>query len=197
MTMLVKVSLVHLYSGVTVENTFGLAVPDASDLQLLASDIATVLTGSAWMSGRSDQMSLVKVRAEDDTPATQGSGEFLLPVPETGDDAGNGSPQLCALVVKWRGTGRGKAGRGRMYLGGYPASTAIAGFWTSDAQDPASAAASVIFDAFGPDGTGTLAIINRFAGGVELAPHVSNPITSFTVDNVIRRQGRREVDRGI
>jgi hypothetical protein len=197
MTMLAKITLVHKYNGVTVENTFGLETGDGTDPQDLADAVAATLTGSAWLTGRSDQISLVEVRAEDDTPGTAGSGSHLFTAPETGDDTGNGSPPLTALVVKWRALGKGKAGRGRMYLAGYPASTAVAGFWTADAQDPASAAASVIFDAYGPDGSGQLCIINRFSGGTELSPHVGNLIKSFTIDNVIRRQGRREVDRGI
>lgn len=195
--MLAKVTLVHSYSGVICENTYGLNMTDGTDMQATAEAIATNLAASAWMSGRSDQMSLIEVRCEDVVPGTGTTGSAILAPPLTGDDAGNGTPPLVTINVKWRGTLKGKAGRGRMFLSGFPASTAIGGFWTSDAQDPASAAASVIFDLHGPSGTGDLCIINRQAGGVAIDPPTSNPIVGFSIDNVVRRQGRREQGRGI
>lgn len=190
--MLLKVTLVHTFDGITVENTFGLESADGTDPQDVADAVGALFAASAWMDGRSDHMGLAEVRVEDDTPGTAASGSFLFDPQPAGDDAGNAAPATCAVVVKWRATGKGKAGRGRMYLTGYPASTAISGFWTSDALNPASAAASVIFDAYGPSGSGQLCIINRFAGGVELAPHTGNLVKSFVVDNVIRQQRRRE-----
>lgn len=195
--MLLKVTLVHTFNGMLVENTFGLESGDGTVPQDVADAVAAEIGGSAWMSGRSDDMALVRVKVEDAFPSTAATGEVIYPVPIPGDDTGNAAPPLCALVVQWRGLSKGKAGRGRMFLTGYPASTAIGGFWTSDAQDPASAAASAIFDAYGPSGSGQLCIINRFAAGVKLDPPVGTLVKSFTVDNVIRRIGRREQGRGI
>lgn len=195
--MLLKVTLVHTFNGMLVENTFGLEAGDGTIPQDVADAVAAEIGGSAWMAGRSDDMALVRVKVEDAFPSTAATGEVIYPVPIPGDDTGNAAPPLCALVVQWRGLSKGKAGRGRMFLTGYPASTAIGGFWTSDAQDPASAAASAIFDAYGPSGSGQLCIINRFAAGVKLDPPVATFIKSFTVDNVIRRIGRREQGRGI
>lgn len=204
MTMLCRVTLVHTFNGITVDNTFGIETGDGTDPQDLAEAVAATLVGSAWMAGRSDAISLVAVRVEDDTPGTAASGEKILAVPEAGDDTGNAAPPLCALVVKWKATGKGPKGRGRMFLTGFPASTAVGGFWTSDAQDPASAAASVLFDAYGPSGSGQLCVINRYdnqgvKGGpqIELNPHTATLIKAFTIDNVVRRQGRREIGRGI
>jgi hypothetical protein len=195
--MLLKATLVHAFAGMIVENTFGLESGDGTVPQDVADAVAAVVSGSAWMTGRTDEISLTRVRVEDVYPGDAATGEVILAVPEPGDDTGNAAPPLCALVVQWRGLSKGKAGRGRMFLTGYPASTAIGGFWTSDAQDPASAAASVIFDAYGPAGSGQLCIINRYAGGVKLVPPVGTLVKSFTVDNVVRRIGRREVGRGI
>lgn len=195
--MLLKATLVHSFNGMLVENTFGLESGDGTVPQDVADAVAATISGSAWMSGRSDAMALTRVRVEDAYPGTAATGEVILATPEAGDDTGNAAPPLCALVVQWRGLSKGKAGRGRMFLTGYPASTAVGGFWTSDAQDPASAAASVLFDAYGPAGSGQLCIINRYSGGVKLDPPVGTLIKSFTVDNVIRRIGRREVGRGI
>jgi len=201
--MLIKVDLVHDYAGVEVINSFGLEFGDGTLPQDVADAVATLVTGSAWMTGRSDQMSLTKVRAIDDTPGLAATGENVLPTPEAGDDATNGTPPLCAVVVQWKGASKGKAGRGRLFLAGYPASTAISGFWTSDALDPASAAASVLFDAYGPAGSGQLCIINRSNNGgtpggpqIPLVPHVATLVKAFGVDNVVRRQGRREQGRG-
>jgi len=55
----------------------------------------------------------------------------------------------------------------------------------------------VLFDAYGPAGSGQLCIINRYAAGVKLDPPIGTLIKAFTIDNVIRRIGRREVGRGI
>lgn len=195
--MLLKVTLVHTFNGMLVENTFGLESGDGTVPQDVADAVAAEISGSAWMSGRSDAIALTRVRVEDAYPSTAATGEVILAVPEPGDDDGNAAPPLCALVVQWRGLAKGKAGRGRMFLTGYPASTAVAGFWTSDAQNPASGAASAIFDAYGPSGSGQLCIINRYAAGVKLVPPVGTLVKSFTVDNVVRRIGRREQGRGI
>ena len=195
--MLVKVTLVHSFDGMLCENTFGMEFGDGTIMQDVSDQVVATLVGSDWMTGRSDAISLVKVRAEDDTPGLAATGETLVTPPEVGDDTGNAAPPLCALVVQWKGSSKGKAGRGRMFLTGYPASTAIGGFWTSDAQNPASAAASVLFDAYGPAGSGQLCIINRTSGGSALVPHTGTLIKAFTIDNVIRRQGRREQGRGI
>lgn len=195
--MLLKCTLVHTLDGMIVENTFGLESAEGTIPQDVADALGAVIPGSAWMTGRTDAISLVSIRVEDDTPGVAATGEFVLTVPEPGTDSGNCVPALCALVVQWKGLNKGKAGRGRMYLAGYPASTAIGSFWTSDAQDPASAAASVIFDAFGPSGSGQLTIINRMRDKVKLDPHEGTLVRSFAVDNVVRRIGRREARRGI
>jgi hypothetical protein len=180
-----------------VENTFGRVISGDAVPQEAADSMGAFLGGSAWMAGRSDQMALTRVRVEDVDPGVSATGEYILPTPLAGDDTGNGTPPLCALNIQWRGLAKGKNGRGRMYLPGYPASTAVAGFWTSDAQDPASAAASILFDTWGPDGDGTLCIINRYIDKVKQEPPVPTLITSFTIDNVVRRIGRREQGRGI
>jgi len=194
---LYRYTLVHTFDGMLVENTFGRVVGAETTPQELADNFGSVIGSSVWMDGRSDQMALTRVRVEDVDPGTAATGEYILPTPLAGSDTGNGTPPLCALNIQWRGLAKGKNGRGRMYLPGFPASTAIAGFWTSDAQDPASAAASVIFDPWGPEGDNTLVIINRYIDKVKQVPPVSSPITSFTIDNVVRRIGRREQGRGI
>jgi hypothetical protein len=195
--VLLRYTLVHAFDNMVVENTFSRVTGGDVVPQDEAETFASVLSGSAWMDGRSDAMTLTRLRVEDLDPGLAATGEVIFAPPIAGTDSSNASPPLCALLVQWRGLAKGKNGRGRMYLCGYPASTAIAGFWTSDAQDPASASASVIFDIFGPDGDGTLCIANRKRGGVPLVPPETTLINSFTVDNVIRRIGRREVGRGI
>lgn len=195
--MLAKVTLVHAFDSTVVENTFGRNLADGTDLQAEAVAVATLFGASEWLTGRSANMVLQRVLVADDTPGLAATGEAVLAPPLTGTDEFNAAPALCALVVQWKSATKGKAGRGRIYTTGWPAATAIAGFWSSDAQTPASGAASVIFDAYGPDGDGSLVIINRSAGGTPLSPHTSVPITSFTLDNVVRRIGRRERGRGI
>lgn len=195
--MLAKVTLVHSFNSTVVENTFGRELPDGTDLQAEAVAVATLFGASDWLAGRSADILLQRVLVADDTPGTAATGDAVLSPPLAGDDLFNAAPGLCALVIQWKSAAKGKGGRGRMFTTGWPSSTAIAGFWTADAQTPASAAASVIFDAYGPGGDASLVIINRSAGGTPLSPHTAQPITAFTLDNVIRRIGRRERGRGI
>lgn len=195
--MLLKVTLVMAMDSMVIENTFGLETAGDVVPQDYADAAGAVLESSALMGGRSTAIALYRVRVEDVVPGTSATGEYILPVPLAGDDATNAAPALCALVAQWRGPAKGKAGRGRMFLTGWPASTAVGSFWTSDAQDPASAGVSVIFDTYGPAGSGELCIINRYAAGVKLDPPVATPITSFGIDNIIRRIGRREQRVGI
>jgi hypothetical protein len=197
--VLAKATLVHTYANIIIENTFGRELADLTDLQAEALAMAATFGASDWMAGRTSDMKLVAVRLEDDTPGTAATGDAPVTPNLTGDGDPGGSyvPPLVAINIQWKGTLKGKPGRGRCFLTGYPSTTQVGGFWTTDAQDPASAAASVIFDAYGPDGDASLVIINRKLGGVDLVPHTSNPITAFTIDNVVRRQGRREQGRGI
>jgi len=197
--MLAKVTLVHTYAGIIIENTFGRELADETDLQAESLAMAATFGASDWMAGRTPNMALVTVLLADDTPGTAATGSAPVTPPLAGDGNGESDyvPPLATINIQWKGTVKGKAGRGRCYLTGFPASTQESGFWNTDAQDQASAAASVIFDAYGPEGDASLVLINRKAGGVDLIPHTSNPITAFSIDNVVRRQGRREQGRGI
>jgi len=188
----------HTMNGQEVLSTFGLVVGSSIATPDIAADVLSVLTG-AWMAGRSDEITFTQVSVVDDVPGLEATG-FSAIVAEAGDDVGAAAPPNCALLVKWSSTLKGKGGRGRIYLAGFPASTALAGFWTSDAQTPGSAAASLIFDAYGPGGAnlavGSLSIINRVAGGAKLVPHTATPVAAFTIDNIIRSMRTREVGKG-
>jgi len=197
MTMLLKVTLVHNFAGIVVENTFGLEAGDGTIPQDVADAVAATMNVATWLAGRSDSISFTSVRVEDDTPGLAATGEVIFSVPLTGDDAANALPPLNALVVQWRASAKGRNGRGRLYLAGFPASTAIGGYWTSDAQDPASAAASLIFDNYGPAGSGQLCIINRRSLLAALVPHQPSLIKAFSISNIVHQQSRRQALRGI
>lgn len=195
--MLAKCTLIQSLAGMLIENTFARELPDESDLQTVADAMAVTFGGSDWLTGRSDGMQLLAVRVEDDTPGLAGTGQAQVNPFLSGDDTGDMLPPLTALVVQWKGTVKGKNGRGRMFLTGFTEGTQTSGFWTSDALNPASGAASVIFDAYGPEGDGTLCIINKKRANVDLDPHESNLVRAFTVDNIVRRMGSREQLKGI
>lgn len=195
--MLAKCTLIQSLAGMLIENTFSRELPDESDLQAVADAMAVTFAGSDWLTGRSTGMQLLAVRVEDDTPGLAGTGETQVNPFLSGDDAGDMLPPLTACVVQWKGSMKGKNGRGRMFLTGFTVGTQSSGFWTGDALDPASAAASVVFDAYGPLGDGTLCIINKRRDNADLTPHESNLVRAFTVDNIVRRMGSREQLKGI
>lgn len=188
----------HTLNGSEVLSTFGLVVGGTITTPEIAADVLAALTPT-WMAGRSSDIVLTQVSVVDDVPGLEATG-FSPMVAVPGDGAPGAAPPNCAVLVKWSSLLKGKGGRGRIYLAGYPATTAVGGFWTGDAQDPASAAASAIFDAYGPSGTnlavGALSIINRQLGGAKLVPHTATPVNLFTIDNIIRSMRTREVGKG-
>lgn len=188
----------HTLNGSEVLSTFGLVVGGTVTTPEIAADVLTVLT-PGWMAGRASDIVLTQVSVVDDVPGVEATG-FSPIVAIPGDGAVGAAPPNCALLVKWSSLLKGKGGRGRIYLAGYPATTAQFGFWTADAQTPASAAASLIFDAYGPAGSnlaiGALSIINRQLAGAALVPHTATPVNLFTIDNVIRSMRTREVGKG-
>jgi hypothetical protein len=192
------VRLHHTLNGSEVLSTFGLIVGGTLTTQALAQQIQDDISPT-WMSGRSSDIVFNQVSVVDDVPGVEATGfSGITAVP--GDGGAGAAPPNCALLVKWASGAKGKGGRGRMYLAGFPATTAVGGFWTSDAQDPASAAASSIFDVYGPGGSnllvGQLAIINRRAANADLVPHTATLITLFSIDNIIRSMRTREVGKG-
>jgi hypothetical protein len=192
------VRLHHTLNGSEVLSTFGLVIGGTLTTPEIAADVQTALIPT-WMNGRSSDIVFNQVSVVDDVPGVEATG-FSPIIPTPGDGGPGAAPPNCAVLVKWSSLFKGKGGRGRIYLAGFPSTTAASGFWTSDAQDPASAAASAIFDAYGPAGSnlavGALSIINRQLGGVALVPHTATPVNLFSIDNIIRSMRTREVGKG-
>jgi hypothetical protein len=119
---------------------------------------------------------------------------FKLAVSHNGTDgAGVALPQ-ATINIRWRSLLKGPANRGRMYLPGMGVNIQDGGYWYSDAQDPASAFASLLFDPFVTDGTAyQLVILSYVPDSHPRALRAAVPVSSFSIDNVVRDQRRREV----
>jgi len=161
-----------------------------------------VALGATPMVGFSDHCTLDGVEASDIQPGLLRT-QFASGGVETGTVAEDNPlpPQSCGLI-QWQTNVKPIKGAfaadGRMFMPGLPASEQIGGFLTLDGVNAISAFASLIFDSFSDDGTAyQLHAVSFTPGSNPRTIRAINPITHFTVDNIVRSQRRREVGRGI
>lgn len=193
-----KMAIKGLIQGEPWEVTFGLvegAGGITADPLLDACNHVIATLGATPLAGFTDQVTIASVQATDVQPGLKSAVEVAVSPPKAGDGTEDSLPSICALVVSWHTALRGPANRGRMYLCGLPEGTATGGFWTSDALDPASAFASLLFDAYGPaDGTDyQLCVLSYVPGSSPRALRAAVPITAFTLANTVKSQRRRGV----
>lgn len=191
-----RVTLVGSLSGEPTNFTFGIVEgagsgSDPNPLVNLAQDVATnVVPG--FLTGFSVNQMIHEVVVSDVQPGT--AGAVHIGVAEQGDVNEDNAPQVCACVVSWQTLLRGPMNRGRMFLCGLLHSHTISGYWMSDGQDVASAAASKIFDPYGADGTNyQLNVLSYVPGSSPRALRAAVPITGFHIVNTIKVQRRRGV----
>jgi len=193
-----RIAIKGKIQGEDWETTFGLVEGSggvtADPLADAAHNVITAL-GATPLAGFTDQVTITSVQATDVQPGTKSAVEVPLVAPIAGDGTEDSLPSICALVVQWHTALRGPANRGRMYLCGLPEGTATGGFWTSDALDPASAFASLLFDKYGPaDGSEyQLNVLSYVPGSSPRALRAAVPIVSFTLANTVKSQRRRGV----
>lgn len=142
------------------------------------------------------------------------------PVVGVGTDYGGGVPAVCCMVSTLRTADGGRRGRGRLYLGGFAARTpnnpgfwgenptvGDHGLWEVNTVDRQLAHLQKLLDDVW-NGIEDLAgglmlrwgIFSRANAGAQVPPFPSNgfnPITSITLDGVVRVQRRREYGHGI
>ena len=194
------IGIVGSLNGQVVMNTFGLRT--STDIAGPSNETAVAFVqgaiASAWCTGRSVDYKLVNIIGRDIVPGTapmfvaaQGS------IPGTINEGA--APPNCAVVTQWRTLLKGRANRGRIFQCGWPVSGAVGGYWTADVQNAASAASSLIFDAFGPNSGASfeLGIISYNPGSHPRTVRAFVPIIAFSIDNVIRSMRTREVGKGI
>jgi hypothetical protein len=193
------VALVSNLNGQVVMTTFGLrAEVDAADQMADCATRVNTALGTNWNLGKSQDINFTTIMVRDIVPGTRPLYKLAIGS-QLGTIASPAAPGNCAVVVSWRTNIKGRANRGRWFIGGMVASDCVQGFWSGGSQDAASANASLIFDPFGPLGGGnyTLGIVSYVPNTKPRQFRAFVPITAFSVDNVIRSMRTREVGKGI
>lgn len=159
--------------------------------------------GTGCLAGFSAATSIQAFEVADIQPAT-GRTE-VLPVlgPTVGSIADDNpvAPQDSMLIEFTTALKGGKglfARRSRMYVPGIYGTGQISGFLIPALQDALSAFASILFDTFVTDASQyQLHSVSFNPGTNPRTIREVNPITQFTVDNVVAIQRRRRPGRGI
>lgn len=166
-------------------------------VQAIADALESTVGSSAsglWSDGRSTAYNCYGLRVIDARPATSPLGEIALAWP--GVVADDVMPPNDSVCVTLRTGVKGRTGRGRMYLNGYPEGAANGGYWETAAQDAAQFLADALLTAFQEGGSVpafTWGVISRYEFGVKREIPAFTPITSFTVHNEVRTLRRRAI----
>jgi hypothetical protein len=147
-----------------------------------------------WVAARSTAFNTYGVQVVDVRPGTSPLAE--LQVGHQGEVADDVMPPNDSLCVTLRTDVKGRTGRGRMYLNGYPEGSANGGYWEEAAQNNAQDIGNAMLAAFGALVVGanmTWGVISRFEFGVKREVPAFTPITSFSVHNEVRTLRRRAI----
>lgn len=151
-------------------------------------------TSDLWSDGRSTAYNVYGLQVVDVRPSTSPLGQIIKAWP--GGVADDVMPPNDAVAVTLRTDVKGRTGRGRMYLNGYPEGAANGGYWEAAAQTAAQALADALLTAYGPTPSHselTWGVISRFEFGVKRDIPAFTPINSVTVHNEVRTLRRRAV----
>lgn len=161
-----------------------------SDLDLLLGVSAPGL----WSAGRSTAYNLYALQVVDVLPNTSPLYEQLAAA--QGDQADDVMPPNDGVCVTLRTDVKGRTGRGRMYLNGYPEGSSNGGYWEAAAQDAATAIADALRLALTEEALGrnmTWGVISRFEFNVKREIPAFTPIRSTTTHNTVRTLRRRAI----
>lgn len=151
-------------------------------------------TSGLWSDGRSTAYNCFGAQVVDVRPNTSPLSQIALAWP--GVVADDVMPPNDALCVTLRTAVKGRTGRGRMYLNGYPEGAANGGYWEAAAQDAAQFLADALLTAFkvgGAQPSLTWGVVSRFEFGVKREVPAFTPIEGFTVHNEVRTLRRRAI----
>jgi hypothetical protein len=159
----------------------------------LDSAIGFATPAGAWVAGRSTAYNVYGMQLIDVLPSTSPLGERVVGNP--GDEADDVMPPNDSVCVTLRTAVKGRTGRGRMYLNGFPEGAANGGYWEAPAQDAAEAIAAQLYNAFSAGSTPnmTWGVISRYEFGVKREIPAFTPIDSWTVHNEVRTLRRRAI----
>lgn len=155
--------------------------------------------GSSWWTGTlkallDDSVTLRQVRATDET--TQGGPQDIETVGTAGTASGSSLPMHTALVVSQRTAKRGRAFRGRAYVGGFNGSQLL-----TTVRATTTHVANLV-SAFGTLQTDLgvlgfkIVVANRHLNGAVVNPAQGNEVIAFIVDQAWDSQRRRLEGRG-
>lgn len=160
-------------------------------------DLDTALgftSGGVWTSQRSTAYNTYGAQMVDVRPSTSPLAQLVMAA--QGLIADDVMPPNDSLCVTLRTDIKGRTGRGRMYLNGYPEGASNGGYWEAAAQDNANGIAGALLVAFGPDADSpnmTWGVISRFEFGVKREIPAFTPINTYTVHNEVRSLRRRAI----
>jgi hypothetical protein len=167
-----------------------------------AEDVALAVLNVLDLTGFSDQSQVDAIEIRDSQPGITPTQVFSnAPAIGTVVDVNPLPPQSAAVISLHTAvkpiTGA-YAAAGRIYLPGIPQNGQISGFLQAGFQATLSAFASALFAAFVDDGTAyQMHVVSYLPGSKPRAVRAINPVTSFTINNVVRSQRSREFGVGI
>jgi hypothetical protein len=176
----------------------GGADPDES---LNVNAAVSAALGADPLAGFSAALTLVALVVEDIQPGTRPTVTYPYALAQGDHADDNPLPPQSAGVISVNTAVKPITGafaaQGRIYMPGTPADGQISGFLQSAFQGVLSAFASKIFDVFVTDGTAyQWNIVSYTPGSKPRTVRAFNPVTSFSINNVVRSQRRREVGVG-
>lgn len=178
-----------------VEGTGGGGVNPSQDV---SDAVAAVLD----LTGFSDQSAVEQIEIQDIQPGTTPSIVYT-PGTFTGTvvDANPLPPQSAAVLslhTAVKPVNGAFAAAGRVYLPGIPQNGQISGFLTAGFQTTLTDFAAALAAPFIDDGTAyQWHVVSFNPGSVPRTIRAINPVTSITINNVVRSQRRREFGVGI
>jgi hypothetical protein len=187
-------------------NVLGFAVLTGSPtVQDLVDDIATHVglhseTGLVALAfGHANSATIVALVGHDVKPGTAASYERSASQAGSISSPGDLLPPQDALVASLRTALKGRSFRGRTYLTGFGEVQQVAGIWQSSALGNVPEGFDWLLNRYGPSGTSTAfqwSVVSRVNGGIVRPTPVSTPVTSYSLDPVVRTQRRRQLGRG-
>lgn len=181
-----------------VEGSGGSSDNPAADVR----DAVVAALGASPLTGFSDQCSLEAITVVDIQPGVIPTQTFgMAPIAGTVVDANPLPPQSAAVISLKTGLKAVEgafAARGRMYMPGIPQTGQISGFLQVGFQVALVDFATLLEDAFVTDGTAyQWHVVSLTPGSKPVTVRAIQPVTQFTVNNVVRSQRRREFGVGI
>lgn len=158
--------------------------------------------GADPLAGFSDQCSLTGVEVQDIQPGVAPTQLFAI-TPLVGDEVDvNPLPPQSAGVISLKTGVKGVTGvyatAGRMFMPGIPQSGQISGFLQGTFQLALYTFAGLLGAAFVVDGTAyQWHIVSYVPASKPTAIRANNPVISWSINNVVRSQRRREYGVGI